>query len=116
MSKKDDDKGTTTYEYLCPIALRDHWPPKEPGWEGLNIWNSLDASQDKLALLHGYNEGEVAKALYQWENHGAGLLLLDIEVKEFKDKVLRICDDERQTWTFKRTRTEPHNQEDEYDF
>jgi hypothetical protein len=115
MNKVDGELGSTTYKYVCPVSLWDHWPPTEEDWGGLNIWNSLDASHEKLAFLHGYNEGEVNTALDKWENHGSGLLLLDIEVKEFKEKVRRICEDERQAWTFKRTLAEPSYLDDEYD-
>ena len=103
MTKEDGDMGETTYKYSCPIALRETWPPKESDWGGLNIWNSLDASKEKLAFLHGYNEKEINLALYKWENYGAGLLLIDVEVNTFKEDVIRICDDVRQSWTFKRT-------------
>jgi len=116
MRIKSEDMGVITYTYECPVALRDHWPPQESDWGGLQIWNSLDISQEKLALLHGYNHKAIDDALFNWENHGAGLILSDADIQKFKEEVLKICDDERQSWTFKRTLEYGNSTEEEYDF
>jgi hypothetical protein len=103
MNRKINEEGRVSYDYNCPIAVHDQWPPLDHTKEGLNIWNSLDACPMKVASHHGYNKNEIAIALIQWEHNGSGKLVTPEELESFKTETWLICEEERQGWTFKRT-------------
>ena len=103
MNKKTNEQGIISYEYQCPIATYDQWPPQMVSEEGVSIWNSLDANPSKIASYHGYSYEAIDKALEKWEHQGSGILMSPRECELFKDEVLLWCQVERQTWTFKKT-------------
>jgi len=103
MIKTYNNDGQRLYKHNCPISIYNQWPPSDPDWEGLSIWNSLDASPEKMASYHGYNHAAIMEALDAWDNRGSGLLVSVDERLSFMREVQLICDEERQGWTFKRT-------------
>ena len=103
MNKKFKDDRVVGYDYNCPIAAHNQWPPTGFGKQGINMWRSLEASPSKLASFHGYNHEEVARALDQWEHYGSGILASPEDCLSFRLEVHLVCDTERQGWTFKRT-------------
>jgi len=102
MKKDIEINGQQTYQYCCPIAMRDHWPPKEEE-EDWTHWNSLQPSAKKFAEYYYFNEEEIREMLAVWETSTYALLIPTWEVEDFKDEVLRLTENERQSWTFKRT-------------
>jgi len=115
MNKIINDEGGVRYDYNCPIATNDQWPPLGSGDEDQNMWNSLDASPRKMASHHGYNLDAIIEALGRWEHHGAGLLVTPEECESFKSEVHLRCEVERQAWTFKRTLLVVYGLEEESD-
>ena len=91
--------GQRQYHICCPISSRDVWPPAEPE---TTLWEGLEPSPEKFARLYHYDTDSIKTMLEIWETSLFSLVLSRDECQEFKEEVIRITDDVRQSWTFKR--------------
>ena len=59
------------------------------------------ADEHKFALQYGYNLDEIKEALESFSIHGNGSHMTPQQLDEYKEHVIRICENERASWTFK---------------
>jgi len=94
------EDGERTYSYCCPIAKGDIWPPNNAYF---NLWDSLEPSPEKFAEFYHFNTEDINRMLEVWETSIFSLVIPMVECEEFKKSVRMITDEERQSWTFKRS-------------
>jgi hypothetical protein len=95
-----EEDGKKNYNFRCPIAKREKWPPEETG---ISLWESSEPSPEKFARLHHYNTEDIKNMLEVWETSVLSLVIPMTECQEFRAEVLRITDQVRQSWMFKRS-------------
>ena len=107
-----DEDGKRHYLFRCPIAKREKWPPEETG---VSLWESLEPSPEKFARLHHYNTEDIENMLKVWDTSVFSLIIPMMERQEFREEVLRITDEVRQSWKFKRSSRYYPTAEEGYD-
>jgi len=103
MVQIDSEDEEKIFQYCCPIARRDIWPPAEEEDSDNTVWDSLEPSPEKFAKYYYFNIEEIQQKLKIWETSIYSLLIPMAEVEEFKDRVLRFADTVRSSWKYKRT-------------
>ena len=97
-----DCDGNITTVAACPlIEFSDKSLPEQLSLNFLKY----RACEEKFAELHGYNIANVTKALDDFEKKGDGSFMIPYYCNQYKQNVIRICEEMRASWTFKRTVT-----------
>ena len=102
MKQLNTQSEETQYEYCCPIALRNTWPPVEDEEDEYVIWGCLRPSPEKFAELYCYDIEGIKDMLRIWETSTYSSLITPVEAQIFKEDVLGIAEAVRFSWTFKR--------------
>jgi hypothetical protein len=105
-----NDDGKHVTEFTCPII--DSSADVSLSEQLSHNYIRYRADEHKFAEYHGYNPESITEALEIFGQQGEGSHMTPKCLNSFKNRVLRICEDERASWTFKRSSMEDESQEE----
>ena len=94
-----DENGKTKLEYCCPISYNTNW---ETSRDIPKKTEKYRACPRKFAENCGFNKEEVDKAFILYVRGGNGRYEGYKNNSLFKKEIDDICDEVRNSWTFKR--------------
>jgi hypothetical protein len=98
MLKRVRKDSSMTYVYRCPVTLRDDWHEaarERPSTE-------YDICPRKFAETCHFHQETVAEKILLYKQFGEGLSRSTSAVDGLQREIMKICDDERSSWTFTR--------------
>ena len=99
-TKRDEHEKITTY-ITCPIV---EFPQNEDlSQQILSNYIRYGINGNKFAEYYGYDIDSITEALEDFSTRGDGKYMIPHQLKAYKQKVIQLCEDERASWTFKRT-------------
>jgi hypothetical protein len=108
-----DDNPITT-KYSCPYLSYEEWPDLRAQMN--NGYLKVQSCPMKFATTNGYQSSEVNKAIQQLATSTYGFIMGRRGLSEFYDEVLKLCEKEQQSFTFKRTNMTTDESLDELEF
>ena len=97
---KPDSSNNHTWVYTCPVINPREWDVSQE----VEHWAfSYDISPSKFAAEYHYDEHQVQQAWRVYLRCGIGLEEEKVDLKRTRREILRICDEVRSSWEFKRT-------------
>jgi len=103
MARINREDEESSFQYCCPIARRDIWPPADYEESDGTVWDSLEPSPERFAEFHCFSPEDITLKLKLFETSIYSILIPEAELEEFKNSVWRITEAERLSWTFKRS-------------
>jgi len=95
------DTNIITTQDSCPYLSYEEWPTLT---EQLNNgYLKVQSCPKTFALAHGYQKSDVDKTILQLAKSDYGISMGKRGLYEFYIEVLRLCDNERRSFSFKRT-------------
>ena len=108
------DTNSITTQYSCPYLPYEEWSTLT---EQLNNgYLKVQSCPKTFALAHGYQKSDVDKTILQLATSDYGISMEKRGLYEFYLEVLRLCDNERRSFSFKRTNTTTNESIDEFEF
>ena len=101
-------------QYSCPHLPHEEWPDLLAQLN--NGYLKIQSCPRKFALSHGYQKSDVYKTILQLTTTDYGIMMGKRGLHEFYIEVLRLCDDEQRSVSFKRTITTTDEATDELEF
>jgi len=99
-----NETGHKVTDYRCPVLER---PQLNLTTQLRNKYIRFRPSTQKFAETHHFNIPNVQSAFEDLNTYGCGKHMYPADLSAFKEEVIRICEDERASWIFKRTIADP---------